>query len=191
MTKKSTTPTVHVRTRAEWRAWLQAHHDSVAEIWLVFDKRHTGQPAIPYEDAVEEALCFGWVDSLIKRLDESRYARKFTPRKPDAKWSSINKRRWERMQAQGLLTEAGKQRPPAATTTDAAPRPPRDRDTPPYIARAFKANRAAWAFFETLAPSHRWHYVVWIDSAKRPETREKRIREAIRRLAAGETLGLK
>jgi uncharacterized protein YdeI (YjbR/CyaY-like superfamily) len=183
-------PTVHVRTRQEWRAWLQANHTTVSEIWLVFDKRHTGREAVPYEDSVEEALCFGWVDSLIKRLDESRYARKFTPRKPDSKWSSINRRRWQRMQAQGLLTEAGRQRPPAAVMTDMPPRPPRGKDVPPYIAKAFKTNRVAWANFEKLAPSHRWHYVLWIDSAKRPETREKRIREAIVRLAAGEKLGI-
>ena len=182
---------VEVASRAEWRAWLEEHHATSPGIWLVTWKKATPDKHTSYEEIVLEALCFGWVDSLIKRLDESRYARKFTPRKPDSRWSSINRRRWEEMQAQGLLTAAGKQRPPAETMTDTPPRPPRDKDTPPYIAKAFRTNRAAWANFEKLAPSHRWHYVLWIDSAKRPETREKRIQEAITRLVAGETLGLK
>ena len=195
MTKKMPTvpgvPTVHVRTRAEWRAWLQAHHATVSEIWLVFDKRHTGKPAIDYEDAVEESLCFGWVDSLIRRLDENRYARKFTPRRPDSKWSTINRRRYARVKAQGLLAEAGRQRPPTAKSGDAPPRPADPKAVPAYIAKAFKANRAAWETFERLAPSHRWRYVIWIEDAKRPETREKRLREAIEKLLAQQTLGLK
>jgi uncharacterized protein YdeI (YjbR/CyaY-like superfamily) len=189
MTKKI--PTVHVRTRAEWRAWLQANHDSVAEIWLLFDKKHTGQAAVPYEDSIEEALCFGWVDSLIRRIDDTRYARKFTPRKPDSKWSSINCRRYARMKAQGLLTEAGRQRPPTAKIVDSPPRPPRGQDVPDYLAKALKKHRAAWTTFETLAPSHRWHYVMWIDQAKRPETRERRLQQAIAMLTRGEKLGLK
>jgi uncharacterized protein YdeI (YjbR/CyaY-like superfamily) len=86
--------TLDVRSRAEWRAWLRGHHDSVAEIWLVFHKRHTRKKSVPYEDAIEEALCFGWVDSLVRRLDERRYARKFTPRRPDSRWSKINLRRY-------------------------------------------------------------------------------------------------
>jgi uncharacterized protein YdeI (YjbR/CyaY-like superfamily) len=184
-------PTVHVRTREEWRAWLQANHGTVTEIWLVFDKRHTGQAAVAYGDAVEEALCFGWVDSLITRLDDARYARKFTPRKVDSKWSTINKQRYARMQAQGLLAEAGLQRPPTARSGDAPPRPATLKEYPAYITKAIKANRAAWAIFEQMAPSHRWQYVMWIDEAKRPETREKRLREAIERIALGHKPGLK
>jgi len=185
-------PTVHVRTRQAWRDWLQAHHATITEIWLVFDKAHTGKAAVPYEDAVEEALCFGWVDSLITRLDDTRYARKFTPRKPDSKWSTINRRRYARAQEQGLLAEAGKQRPPTARSGDKPARSEgKSKEVPAYIAKAFKANRAVWATFERLASSHRRNYVGWIDQAKRPETREKRIREAIERLAAGQTLGLK
>ena len=184
-------PTVHVRTRAEWRTWLQANHDSVAEIWLLFDKKHTGQPAVAYEDSIEEALCFGWVDSLIRRIDDSRYARKFTPRKPESNWSTINCRRYAKMQAQGLLTKAGLERPPTDRIVDIPPRPPRGQDVPDYMATALKKDRAAWAFFEKLAPSHRWNYVRWIDQAKRPETRERRLQQAIEKLTAGQTLGLK
>ena len=183
-------PTVHVRTRAEWRDWLASNHDSVAEIWLLFDKKHTGQPAVAYEDSVEEALCFGWVDSLIRRIDDNRFARKFTPRKPDSNWSSINCRRYAKMKAAGLLTEAGKQRPPTDRIVDIPPRPPRGQDVPDYIAKALKKDKAAWAMFETLAPSHRWNYVRWIDQAKRPETRERRLEQAIQMLKAGRKPGI-
>ena len=86
--------TLDVRTRAAWHAWLEKHHGSATEIWLVFHKQHTGAPGVGYEDSIEEALCFGWVDSLVRRLDDDRYARKFTPRKPGSAWSVINRRRY-------------------------------------------------------------------------------------------------
>ena len=82
------------RTADQWRTWLDEHHDSEPEVWLVFYKRHTGAGSIAYSDALDEALCFGWVDSLVKRLDDSCYARKFTPRKADSRWSAINRRRY-------------------------------------------------------------------------------------------------
>src|SRR5215469_10786836 len=91
-----------VRTRKTWRAWLAKNHAASAGVWLVFHKEHTGIAAIPYDDSVCEALCFGWVDSLIKRLDEDRYARKFTPRKPASKWSDSNRKRWAELKQNGL-----------------------------------------------------------------------------------------
>ena len=87
-------PTLDIRRRAEWRAWLRENHASSPGVWLVFHKNHTGVESIPYEDAVREALCFGWIDSLVKRLDEDRYLLKFTPRKPASKWSDSNRVRW-------------------------------------------------------------------------------------------------
>ncbi|HKP29292.1 MAG TPA: hypothetical protein VJU15_07805, partial [Gemmatimonadales bacterium] len=86
--------TLLVQTPKEWRAWLQKHHASEAEIWLVFHKQHTGVPSIEYQDALDEALCHGWIDSLIKRIDDDRFARKFTPRKPDSRWSEVNRKRY-------------------------------------------------------------------------------------------------
>ena len=180
--------TVEVRTRRQWRAWLAKHHASSPGVWLVFHKDHTGVKSIPYEDAVREALCFGWIDSLVKRLDDDRYARKFTPRKPTSKWSDINRKRWAELEAAGLLTSAGLAAAPTNNTY--APRPVIP-DLPAYIARALKANSKAWEFFQELAPTYRRHFVVWIHMAKRPETRERRIRESIRLLAAGKKLGLK
>ena len=181
--------TLDVRTRPKWRDWLRKHHDSRSEVWLVFHKRHTSVECIAYDDAVEEALCFGWVDSLIRRLDEDRYVRKFTPRKADSKWSTINRRRYADLKARGLLETPGLARPPTDRTGD-APRPSA-ATIPSYIEEAFKANGRAWEYFEQLAPSYRRNYIAWIDSAKREETKQRRLAEAIRLAAAGKKLGLK
>jgi len=154
----------------------------------VFWKDHTGVASIPYEDAVREALCFGWIDSLVKRLDEERYARKFTPRKPTSNWSEINRKRWRDLEAAGLLAAAG--RAAAPTENRYAPRPSIPT-LPGYLAKALKVNPNAWTVFKQLAPSYRRLFVVWIHLAKRPETRERRLRESIALLAAGKKLGLK
>ena len=180
---------LEVRTRREWRDWLRDHHDSEPGIWLVLRKGHVPDHSITYEDIVEEALCFGWIDSLIKRLDEKRYARKITPRKLDSKWSSSNRRRYADLEARGLLAAPGLKRPPTDRSGD-APRPSASV-IPPYIEKQLKANARAWACFERLAPSCRRQYIGWVDSAKREETKEKRLREAIGMLAAGKKLGMK
>jgi uncharacterized protein YdeI (YjbR/CyaY-like superfamily) len=180
--------TLETRTRPQWRKWLGKHHASSPGVWLVFYKAHTGVKSIPYEDAVREALCFGWIDSLVKRLDDDRYALKVTPRKPKSKWSDINRKRWVELKAAGLLTSAGLAAAP--TNNRYAPRPAIP-DLPVYIAKALRTNSKAWEFFRDLAPTYRRHFVVWIHIAKRPETRERRIRESIRLLAAGKKLGLK
>lgn len=181
--------TLEVRSRRQWRNWLRGHHNSQSEIWLVFHKRHTQKKSISYDDAVEEALCFGWIDSLIKRLDDNRYARKFTPRKPDSKWSTINRRRYADLKARGLLAEPGLERPPTGRSGD-APRPSASA-IPPYIEKQFKGNARAWDYFQQLAPSYRRAYIGWIDSAKREETKQRRLGEAIRLAAAGKKLGMK
>lgn len=181
-------PTLEVKDRRQWRAWLAAHHESSAGIWLVFHKHHTGRQSMPLEDAVREALCFGWIDSLIKRLDDDRYAVKVTPRRPTSKWSAINRRRWSELKESGLLAPAGLAAAPTEHTY--APRP-RIPELPDYIASAFKADAKAWKFFRELAPTHRRQFVVWIHTAKRAETRERRIRESLAMLAAGRKLGLK
>ena len=180
--------TIDVRTREQWRQWLRKHHASSSGIWLVRHKQHTGIKSMPYEDVVREALCFGWIDSLVKRLNDDRFAIKVTPRKPTSKWSDINRTRWKELDAAGRLAAPGR----AAAPTENRYRP---RQTipqlPAYIAKAFKANARAWQHFQALAPTHRRNFVVWIHMAKRPETRERRIRESIKLLAAGKKLGLK
>lgn len=177
-----------VRTREDWRRWLAKYHASSPGIWLVRHKQHTGVSSMPYEDLVQEALCFGWIDSLIKRLDENRYAIKVTPRKPTSKWSDPNRKRWEELRAAGLLAAAGLAAAPTANRYASMPTIP---ELPAYIEKEFKAVPKAWAYFETLSARNRRNFVVWIHTAKRSETRDRRIRESIELLAAGQMLGLK
>ena len=172
----------------QWRMWLAEHHDCESEVWLVFYKRHTARKSIAYDDAVDEALCFGWIDSLIKRLDDDRYARKFTPRKADSKWSTVNRKRYTALQTSGRLMPAGVARAPTDRDGDAPGMP--SSGVPKYIADAFKKHPAAWSFFERLAPSHQRQYIAWIDSAKREATRLRRLNEAVGKLKAGRKPGL-
>ena len=182
-------PQLEFRSRPEWRRWLQRNHSREREVWLVFQKRDSGNPGIGYEDAIEEALCFGWVDSLVKKLDETRYLRKFTPRQPDSRWSTINRRRYASLKERGLLAAPGVARAPTSRSGD-APRPSAitlAKDIEMHL----KSNAKAWSFFQKLAPSYRRLYIAWIEAAKRPQTRAKRLREATRLLASGQKLGLK
>jgi uncharacterized protein YdeI (YjbR/CyaY-like superfamily) len=180
--------TLEIRNRGQWRTWLDKNQGSSPGIWLIFYKDHTGVKSIAYEDSVREALCFGWIDSLIKRLDDDRYARKFTPRKSTSKWSDINRKRWDELRTAGLLTGTGLAAAP--TENKYAPRP-KIPELPAYIAKALRSNPQAWSFFQQLAPGYRRHFVVWIHMAKGAGTREKRIRESIALLADGKKLGLK
>jgi uncharacterized protein YdeI (YjbR/CyaY-like superfamily) len=180
--------TLEVRDRKQWRTWLGKHHASSACVWVVFYKKHTAVKCIAYEDSVEEALCFGWIDSLVKRLDEDRFARKFTPRKPGSKWAETNRRRWLQLKKAGLLMPEGLA---AAPTDNTYAPPPAIPELPDYLAEALQANPKAWSFFQELAPAYRRPFVIWVYTAKRAETREKRLREAVRLLAAGKKLGLR
>jgi uncharacterized protein YdeI (YjbR/CyaY-like superfamily) len=184
-----TLKTLDAPTTAHWRRWLTAHHNSESEIWLIFYKRHTGRPTIEYDDAVDEALCFGWIDSLIRRLDADRYARKFTPRKPDSRWSTANRDRYAKLKSAGRLSPAGIKLSPTDRDGD-APRPSLAK-LPTYIERGLRRHAAAWKFFQDLAPSHRRNYIAWIDSAKQEVTKARRLERAIAMLDAGEKPGLK
>lgn len=185
--------TLHVTSREEWRAWLESHHATETEVWLVYFKKHSGQPRIPYDHAVEEALCFGWVDSIVKRIDDQSYAQKFTPRRDHSKWSTLNQRRVRKLIEEGRMTEVGLAKfDPSDSSEDA--RPKRSRDAlvaPRFVEEALAANPAARKNFESLAPSHRRNYVGWIMHAKREETRERRLREAVSLLEQNKKLGLK
>jgi uncharacterized protein YdeI (YjbR/CyaY-like superfamily) len=184
--------TLLVRTLDQWRGWLTEHHSSESEIWLIFHKRHTGLASIDYKDARDEALCFGWVDSLVKRLDDRRYAQKFTPRRADSRWSAVNRKRYAELKAAGRLKPSGIERPP--TDRGYPPRPPRlpmPSQLPAYIEAALRTHPTALRHFEALAPSQRRRYLAWIESAKREETKLRRLKDAIRLLASGKVLGLK
>ena len=183
---------LHVRTLDQWRDWLTEHHASESEVWLIFYKRHTGVESIAHKDARDEALCFGWVDSLVKRLDDRRHMLKFTPRRAKSRWSAVNRKRYAELKAEGRLKEPGLERPP--TSCGYGPRPARlamPAKLPAYIQAALRSHPMALRHFEALAPSQRRRYFAWIDSAKREETKLRRLGEAIRMLALGKELGLK
>lgn len=138
-------------------------------------------------------MCYGWIDSLVQRLDDERYAQEFTPRKAISKWFALNRRRFARLVKSGRMTKAGlaKAPPPAAPCRTAAAKPQDADRVPAYIATALRKNARAWLNFENLAPSYRRLYVKWIDTAKRDETRARRLREAIGLLEHNRKLGLK
>jgi uncharacterized protein YdeI (YjbR/CyaY-like superfamily) len=185
---------LYVKTRQEWRAWLVQNHAREKEIWLVFYKKNTGQPCVSYDDAVEEALCFGWIDSIVKRLDEEKYIQKFTPRKSAANWSASNRERAERMIREGKMTLAGmdkieeaKQNGRWSGTSPAM----RSSAMPEGFELSLAANPKARENFDKLAPSHKKQYIGWIASAKQSATRSRRAKEAVELLERNQKLGLK
>jgi uncharacterized protein YdeI (YjbR/CyaY-like superfamily) len=162
----------------QWRAWLERHHDSESEIWIAFAKKGSGKKSVTYDEALDEALCFGWIDTLVRRLDDDYYQQRFVPRKRGSKWSKINLDKFERLEREGRMTEAGR----AAKPKDVAPPPRRfqaDDAVPDFIERALALHPVAEAFFRGLAPSHRRNYIRWITEAKREETRARRLAQAI------------
>lgn len=180
--------------REGWRYWLQSHHASESEAWLVYYKKSTGQSSIDYESSVEEALCFGWIDSIIQNIDVTSHARKFTPRTNTIKWSETNKRRVRKLIAEGRMTPAGMEKVtfPIDSVEVAGPGSSRPVfEFSPEVIAAFQANPAAWAFFSQLAPSERRNVTGWIMSAKKDETRLRRLNEAMVVFAEGRHLGLK
>lgn len=185
---------LYVTDRDKWREWLSRNHAAEAGIWLIFYKKETSMPTIAYEAAVEEAICFGWIDSIIKKNDAAKYARKFTPRTDKSKWSPLNKKRANKMIKEGRMTEVGLAKIKAAKKTglwDKDARPQISFDIPPEFAKALARNKKAKESFDKLAPSYRKYYIGWIVMAKRPETKKRRIHESIALLEQGKKLGLK
>jgi uncharacterized protein YdeI (YjbR/CyaY-like superfamily) len=185
---------LRVADRKEWRSWLEKNHSSRNAVWLLFYKRHTGKPSMPYNDAVEEALCFGWIDSLVKRVDDEQYVRKFTPRKQGSVWSETNKRRVERLVREGRMTDAGLAKVEAAKASgEWSKHRVREKalEIPTFFREALATNKKALENFNALAPSYKRNIVGWVASAKRKETRRRRLAEAIGVLERCEKLGLK
>lgn len=182
------------RSRMEWRAWLEENHARAYEVWLVFYKRRTSASSLTYNDAIEEALCFGWIDGVRRALDDRRYMHRLSPRKSDSKWSELNMARAQRMLDTGLMKAAGLRAIDEAKRNGhwSAParRPPASPMSAEFEAHLRKNKKAA-EFFASLAPSYARQYRDWIASAKREETRARRIEEALRLLAAGEKLGMR
>ena len=186
---------LYVANRADWRAWLERHHETHTEIWLIYYKKHTGRPTIPYDDAVEEALCFGWIDSTVKRIDDEKYAQRFTPRKDSSNWSALNKKRIRKLIQEGKMTKAGLAKISEEVLSERESNSPkvrrRDVTLPSFFKEALIANEHAWANFNSLAPSYRSDYIKWVSMAKKEATRDRRLKEAIELLALNKKLGLK
>jgi uncharacterized protein YdeI (YjbR/CyaY-like superfamily) len=185
---------LYVPNRTSWRAWLSKNHASRKEVWLIYYKKHTGKPSVPYNDTVEEALCFGWIDGIIKRVDDERCARKFMPRKSRSRWSESNKKRAEKMIREGKMAEAGMVKIEDARKNGEwfkSHQRPKEFVVPDFMEEALRKNRKAYENFNNLAMSYRKMYVGWISSAKRAETRMKRLAEAIGLLEQNKKLGLK
>ncbi|MEM1272085.1 MAG: YdeI/OmpD-associated family protein [Bacteroidota bacterium] len=176
------TETLYVSTRAAWRRWLERHHAAAAEIWLVTYRKHTGTPSIPYNDAVEEALCFGWIDSLRKGLDGERLVQRFTPRRPGSTYSQTNKERLARLGAGGQLHPS--------VEPDLAKARPETFEIPDDIRAALMAHEDAWAFFAGTSLPYQRIRAAYVDHArKRPAEFEKRLNHLVKKSAEGKQFG--
>jgi uncharacterized protein YdeI (YjbR/CyaY-like superfamily) len=178
---------LYVTSLEEWRAWLTKHSQSETEVWLIYYKKHTGQPRISYDHAVEEALCFGWVDSIVKRIDDEKFAQKFTPRRNYTKWSATNIKRVRKLIREGRMTEAGRAKIDLVILEKPQGKQGKgDLDIPRVIKKTLRTSSKAWKNFRNLAPSHRRGYIQWIMGVKKDETRERRLREVVSRLEQSE-----
>lgn len=181
-------PIHHAESRASWRGWLTEHHDEERGVWLCSWRAATGRPACPYPEAVEEAICFGWIDSTVNTLDEERTLQLMTPRKAKSGWTRLNRRRAAEMEAAGLMTDAGRRAIEVAqangwwTIYD----PVEDLIEPDELAAALDASPAAREHWDGFPPSARKQILWWIISAARPETRSTRIATTVERAAGGE-----
>jgi uncharacterized protein YdeI (YjbR/CyaY-like superfamily) len=175
-------------SRKEWRKWLEENHTTSPGIWLIYFKKGTNQPTVSYEEAVEEALSFGWIDSTANALDEDRYLQLFTPRKPKSTWSRLNKERVEKLIKNGSMTVAGLEKIETAkkngswTILDEV----EDLIVPPDLEAAFDKNKEARSNYESF-PKYVKKQTLWlVISAKRPENRKKRIEKIIEKTKKNE-----
>lgn len=179
-------PSVTPSSRKAWRSWLQKHHESATGVWLICAKKHTGIPSITWQEAVEEALCFGWIDTVRHGIDDTYYKQKFTPRKPKSTWSAINKAAADRLIADGQMKPAGLAAIELAkangswTSIDHV----EAMTLPDDFAAALAKTKTAKATYESLTPFVRKQFLYRMNSAKRPETRAKRIEELMAALKA-------
>jgi uncharacterized protein YdeI (YjbR/CyaY-like superfamily) len=168
---------VFFQSPLEFRRWLKASHRTVSELWVGFYKKSTGKPSITYSEALDEALCFGWIDGVRKRVDADSYVQRFTPRKGKSQWSAVNARHAKRLMKEGRMTTAG-----LAAFAGAKDQPRkysyeqrRDARFEKAMEHRFRANRKAWDFFQRQAPWYQRTSTFWVMSAKQEETRKRRL----------------
>ena len=172
----------------EWRAWLARHHATARELWVGFHKRGTGRPSLTWPESVDQALCYGWIDGVRKSLGPERYAIRFTPRRPGSTWSRVNLRRVEELEALGLMQPPGRAAHVARKAAKSGIYSYEQRAAPrfsPEQERAFKRHRKAWTYFQREAPWYRRTATHWVVSAKREETRARRLATLIADSATG------
>ncbi len=178
---------LYLTNREDWRAWLEKNHAKKKEVWLVYYKKATKKPTIPYDDAVEEALCFGWIDGKVRRIDDEKHMQRYTPRNPRSIWAQSNVRRVKKMIKAGKMTEAGmekfRKRKPELVERKEYP-------APKDLISALSKNKGAKKNFEGFSPGCKKQYVWWIEDAKKEETRKRRIREVVRRSAQNNRAGI-
>lgn len=177
-------------TPAEFRTWLEAHHDSAAEVWVGFYKKDSGKTSITYHEALDEALCFGWIDGVRKTVDALSYCNRFSPRKKGSIWSAVNIAKVEALTAQGRMHFAGlkvfNERDPEKTNLYSFEQQSAKLDDTQEA--QFKTNAPAWAYFSAQPPGYRKVAIWWVISAKKPETRERRLASLIEHSAQGKKL---
>ena len=189
--------TYYAKDRKTWRNWLEKNHAKSPGVWLVYFKKASGKPRLSYNDAVEEALCFGWIDSTVKSMDDDRYMQRFTPRKPKSGWSGINKERIEKITAAGLMNDAGLVKIDAAkkdgswTSLDKIYAPADQLLIPDELGKAFSRNKKAKINFDNFPVFARRQFLSWINSAKQPGTLKARIKQVVLMSAANKKPGIK
>jgi uncharacterized protein YdeI (YjbR/CyaY-like superfamily) len=173
---------------AEWRTWLEQHHASADELVVGFWKKGTGKPSMTWSESVDEALCFGWIDAIRPRIDDESYSIRFTRRKPTSTWSAVNVAKMAALEADGRMTDVGRaafaQRRESRTGTYSY----EQQGEVEFDESPLRANNAAWDYWSKAAPSYQKVCKHWVTSAKRPETREKRMAELVADCAAGQKI---
>lgn len=180
------------KNRDAWRAWLAKNYARETELWVVLYKKNSSKPTVSYDEAVEEALCFGWIDGITKGIDDEKYAQRYSPRRKGSIWSQSNKKRVAKMIKQGRMTDAGLVKIHEAKQNGEWHKATQREDTvniPLELKRALASDKTARQSFENLAPSHKRQFIYWITEAKRDETRQKRLGETIRMLKENKKLG--
>jgi uncharacterized protein YdeI (YjbR/CyaY-like superfamily) len=172
------------KDRKTWRLWLSKNHSKAPGVWLVYYKKESGKPRVAYGDAVEEALCFGWIDSTMRPLDEERYMQLFTPRKPKSEWSKLNKQRVEKLINEGLMTTAGQEKIEISRQNGHWEKVDQVEalQMPDDLSKEMRKSKKALAYFDTLKTTNKKYLLHWLNNAKREETRAKRIAEIMEAL---------
>lgn len=182
----------HFKSPAEFRRWLAKHHAAAVELWVGFYRKDSGKGGITYQEALDEALCFGWIDGLKKRIDEASYTHRFTPRKARSIWSTVNTRRVEELRKLGRMAPPGLKAFAAreANRTGIYSFENRPRQLDGAYEKKFKANKPAWEFFQAQPPGYRRTAIWWVVSAKQEETRLRRLGRLIQDSAHGRRIGV-